>query len=337
MKIGIINDLALAVEAIRRVLTPHPEYQILWIARNGREGLEQCRACKPDLIIMDLIMPEMDGVQATTEIMRTNPCAVLIVTSSVTEHLDRVFETMGVGALGAVSTPTLLPGGDLQGGEELLEKLIMIGRLVCPTEFRQSRGGAPAPDSGKLTELAAIGASTGGPKVLASLLSQLHRPFPVPVVLIQHIDRQFAEGLAQWLGEHSRHHVELAKEGDIPQPGCVYLAGTNDHLLLMAGGRFRYAREPVENPYRPSVDVFFESLTRVNDLKGVAVLLTGMGRDGAAGLLQLRRHGWHTIAQDEATSVVFGMPKAAIELQAALDILPLSRIAEVMYAHTSRR
>jgi chemotaxis response regulator CheB len=180
---------------------------------------------------------------------------------------------------------------------------------------------------GKRERLVAIGASAGGPMALARLLSGLPKKFPAAIVIIQHVDERFAMGMAEWLNRGSPLPVRVAKEGERPSAGTALLAGTNDHLTFKAADRIGYTAEPREQPYRPSVDVFFESLTQLWRGDAVGVLLTGMGRDGAKGLRAMRNKGHYTIAQDEATSAVYGMPKAAATLGAAVDILALERIA----------
>jgi chemotaxis response regulator CheB len=175
--------------------------------------------------------------------------------------------------------------------------------------------------------LLAIGASAGGPSAVAAVLRALPKKFPAAIVVIQHIDEQMAAGMALWLGHQSSLTVRVALEGDRVETGCVLLASTSDHLVLKTPDTVGYTREPREYVYRPSVDVFFQSVARLWRGPAVGVLLTGMGRDGAIGLKALRDQGRYTIAQDETTSAVYGMPKAAARLDAAVDILPLERIA----------
>lgn len=175
--------------------------------------------------------------------------------------------------------------------------------------------------------LLAIGASAGGPAALAKVLLGLPKDFPVATVIVQHVDRLFAQGMAGWLAECSGQPVRLARDHESPEPGVVLLAGSDDHLVCTAGGRLKYVVEPANYVYRPSIDVFFRSLAQHWSGPLVAVLLTGMGRDGAAGLRTLRDKGCHTIAQDRASSAVYGMPKAAAELDAAVEIVTLNQVA----------
>ena len=179
----------------------------------------------------------------------------------------------------------------------------------------------------KRERLVAIGASAGGPAALAALLSGLPKDFPAAVVIVQHVDERFTQGMAEWLGGQSALPVRVAKEGDRPTAGIVLLAGTNDHLTFKTAERIGYTPDPRSQAYRPSVDVFFASIGALWSGEAIGVLLTGMGRDGAIGLKTLRDKGCYTIAQDQATSTVYGMPKAAASLGAAVDVLPLERIA----------
>jgi two-component system chemotaxis response regulator CheB/two-component system response regulator WspF len=196
---------------------------------------------------------------------------------------------------------------------------------------------APRITSG--TDLLAIGASAGGPGALAILLAALPADFAPATVIVQHVDQAFALGMADWLNAQSKLPVRVACEGDRPEPGRVLLAATNDHLHFGGGNnRLAYTKEPQATPYRPSIDVFFQSVVARWSGNAVGVLLTGMGRDGAAGLAAMRAKGYHTIAQDEATCAVYGMPKAAAALNAAVAILPLQDIADaVVSAFASSR
>jgi two-component system response regulator WspF len=191
---------------------------------------------------------------------------------------------------------------------------------LSPTSFT-------AGPSDFLDPLVILGASTGGPQALAEVLSGLPPTLEAGIVIVQHVDAAFAPGLGQWLSEQSHRRVTLVDQRHRPAVGEILLSGTDDHLLVGDDHRLHYSVEPRDSCYRPSVDVFFGSAARNWPRPGVAVLLTGMLRDGAEGLLALRRVGWRTIAQDESSSVVWGMPKAAIEIGAAEQILPLSKIA----------
>jgi two-component system response regulator WspF len=261
--------------------------------------------------------------------MQDNPCAIVVVTASVTDNSSKVFEAMGAGALDAVNTPVLEGVSSMEGAQPLLAKIETIRKLIGAPAVSKPvvRVETPVFSSTERPEtLVAIGASAGGPAALASILSQLPADFPSPVILVQHVDVQFAKGLADWLQYQTPLKVRIAQDGDQPIAGTVLLAGTDNHLVFSSPGRLGYVREPADYSYRPSVDVLFKSVERFWEGPVVAALLTGMGRDGAEGLRLLRNAGHHTIAQDRASSAVYGMPKAAAELDAASEILALDKI-----------
>lgn len=330
MRIAIVNDTLIAVEAMRRVLVQAQGHELAWVARDGVEAVERCARDTPDLVLMDLLMPQMDGVEAIRRIMARTPCAIVVVTASVNRHCSKVFEALGAGALDAVNTPTLEHAGANIGTHSLLGKIHTINRLISNRHDAPAVGTVTQPPAfippRKRLQLVAIGASAGGPAAVARVLSRLPADFPAAIVVIQHVDSQFADGLAGWLGYQTPLSVRLAKEGDHPQSGTVLLAGTKNHLIFTGPGTLGYTSSPVDSPYRPSIDVFFESAREFWRGDLVGVLLTGMGRDGADGLKTIHDAGHHTIVQDKATCAVFGMPKAAIELKAASEVLPIEKI-----------
>ena len=335
MRIGIVNDLMLAVEALRRVVCSVPGYTLAWIARDGQEAVQKCAADRPDIILMDLIMPVMNGVEATRHIMIESPCAILIVTATVQGNISLVFEAMGHGALDVVRTPVLGREGMIEGAADLLAKIEIIGKLtgaVGRTKSRSVSAAEAPPASLGAISLIVIGSSTGGPAALSAILSRLPGDLDAAIVITQHVDQYFAPELATWLNTRTSLQVKVAEEGSRPIPGTVCLASTNDHLIMTPSRALRYSREPLDCYYRPSVDVFFKSVAEHWPAAGTAVLLTGMGKDGGEGMMALKKAGWYTIAQDEKSSVVFGMPKAAIEMGAASQIVPLTEIAAVLKA-----
>ncbi|MDZ7969621.1 MAG: chemotaxis response regulator protein-glutamate methylesterase [Nostoc sp. DedSLP03] len=326
MRIAIANDMFMAVEALRRAVVKIPGYKLAWVAYDGAEAVSKCAADTPDLILMDVLMPSMDGVEATRHIMRQSPCAIVMVTASVNRYAAKIFEAMGYGALDAINTPIL-------GDDGLLNKIATIARLIGKSSHRRS---PPVHHSKSLPPLIVIGASTGGPQALKTILCQFPQDFPAAVVIVQHIDAQFVQGFAAWLNEQIPLPMQLAIAGSTPQPGKVLLAGTNLHLVMRPDLTFGYDKEPLHFFYRPSIDVFFKSVAKNWTGKGIGALLTGMGGDGAQGLKQLREAGWHTIAQDRKTCVVYGMPKVAVELKAAVEVLPVEAIASACIKFTAK-
>jgi two-component system response regulator WspF len=331
MKIGIANDVAMAAEALRRVVASTSEHQVLWIARSGLEAVRLCAEHRPDLVLMDLNMPELDGVEATRQIMAASPCAILVVTGAPQDNVGQVFRALGAGALDVTATPILR--GDANGDVQLLAKIKTIGKLVRANAIdAMGHSGTPEPAESTVRHLLAIGASTGGPVAITRVLADWTPAPGTAIVVVQHIDENFAANFARWLGDNLKLPVRVIEDGDLLEAGVIQIARTNDHLVLNAQRRLHYNESPREYAYRPSVDVFFECVARHWAGEATGVLLTGMGRDGANGLLSMRRAGKHTIAQDQDSSAVYGMPRAAAEIGAAQQILPLEAIGKALRA-----
>ena len=372
IRVGIVNDMKLAAEVLRKVVATDPALAVSWIARDGEEAVALCANDLPDLVLMDLVMPKVNGVEATRRIMASTPCPILLVTATVSGNLDLVYDAMGAGAVDVTTTPVVGDQRGLDSGEELRRKIHAVCRVSSPVRAHAA-GELPtdAPDAmasgGRLQSaqlasrvppaltasaldrlqqshpatspplrfgaarvlppLLAIGASTGGPAALAEVLGALPGDFPAAVAIVQHIDREFVGGLATWLAGSSALPVALARGGEPLQAGRVLIAEAGHHLVLDALGRLQYTSEPRDALHCPSVDVFFSSVAEHAPSRSCGVLLTGMGRDGASGLLAMRRAGFHTVAQDQASSVVYGMPAAAAALGAARQVLPLRGIA----------
>ena len=238
-----------------------PEYIVAWIAEDGAEAVR--RPGSSDVILMDLVMPVMDGVEATRRIMSANPCPILLVTSSVTGNFNLVYQAMGYGALDAVNTPVCGSDGQIRDGAGLLDRLSKLAQAkkttntaaaACNREHRPLLG-LPV----ELPPLVLVGSSTGGPEALAQVLGNLPRDFAAAIVIAQHIAADFAPSLTRWLSERSRIPVDLLRAGDEPKPGRALLAGTDHHVVLRSDRRLTYATEPASIPYRPSVDVLFGS------------------------------------------------------------------------------
>ena len=333
MKIAIINNKQLARKELIRIVAMTEDNELAWSTSSGKRGIKFCKTNKPDLILMDPLVRDISGIAVIRQIMAETPCAILIVTGSIDEQSEIVFEAMGAGAIDAVNTPILDTQEHDQAAATLQRKIAMINVLTSeiqslPAKYLDGElnpSNAPAEKN-----LITIGCSSGGPEALAELLNKLPEDYQSPIVIVQHVDAAFAPGLAKWLNVKSALPVRLAKEGDVPTPGTVLLAATNNHLVLSSQGQLTYRHEPADTTYRPSVDIFFQSVAENWRHSVTAILLSGMGKDGAKGLRQLRTKGAYTIAQDKATSAVYGMPKAALELDAAVDILPIDRIATIL-------
>ena len=325
MRIGIVNDMPMIAEALRRMVTQDSSHKVDWVAHDGASAIAYCKEQKPDLILLDLIMPGIDGVEVTRQIMLHTPCPILLVTSSISSNMSLVFRALGEGALDAVDTPQI--GGTGASTAILLNKITQIARIVNdkPTLFSAS---TKLPEAKSSTDgLIVIGASAGGPAALNTVLSSLPSDLGAAVLVVQHIDAEFVGNLAKWLALECRLPLRLAVEGDRPVAGTVLLAGGSGHLVLASNQQLRYVEEPKDSAYRPSVNVLFDSICKHWQGTLAGVLLSGMGTDGAKGLKALRDKGHFTIAQNKATCAIYGMPKAAIELGAAIDVLPVKDIA----------
>jgi chemotaxis response regulator CheB len=324
VKIGIVNEPLPA--AVLRAALAEIGHQVVWIAGTMEHVQSCCAAIVPDLVFVDVHLRAVDGLDVVRHVGRDRRVPVLVTTTSCADPA-RVFEALGQGAMDVVTLPAVAvteQGGSVapEVTRLLLTKLTTIGRLVD--------GGVPAvPRDAEAvcSQLVAVGASAGGPAALAVLLTALPRTFPAGLVVVQHLGEGFTDGVAEWLQRGTALEVRVAREGDRPQVGLVLVAGGEQHLVFKSASRVGYTPEPRDKVYRPSIDVFFDSVRCAWRGSTIGVLLTGMGRDGAAGLKALRADGHHTIAQDEATSAVYGMPKAAAALGAAVEVLPIERIA----------
>jgi chemotaxis response regulator CheB len=331
MRIAIVNDMAVAVEVLKRAVLDSGRHSIAWVARGGLDAIEKCHEDRPDLILMDMVMPGMNGAVTTRHIMNECPCAILIVTASMKTNAGLVYEAIGAGALDAVRTPSLVGLHQRSTTELLHHKIEAIERLLANPEAEQAPLSLPraepvSPSPYGEVPMVGIGASAGGPAALAELLSRLPADFPAGVVVVQHLDYQFMAGLIDWLNDQTPLYVRAIEVGDRPAAGEVLIAYTGQHVIQGRDGTFRFTDEPKRAVHRPSIDVFFKSVARKPPADSTFILMTGMQRDGAEGLLALRQAGCHTIAQDQESSAVFGMPKAAAQLGAARKIMSLDEM-----------
>jgi len=326
MKIGIVAHSSATIDALHRAASLS-EHQIAWSCGDVASVIELCGKDVVELVLVDLSMN--DGVEVTRQVVAQTPCTVLAVTTDVGEDIARVFQAMGHGAIDAVDAPPRDASNWQLAVAPFVAKLNAVARRIARQRRREADGGKPAQPHREC--LVAIGASAGGPAALVTLLAALPQNFPAAIVIVQHVDQQFAPDMATWLGQHARIPVRVAAEGDRPQAGVALLASTNDHLVLKTADRLGYTAHPRAQVYRPSVDVFFHSVEAHWRGEAVGVVLTGMGRDGAQGLKALRAKGCYTITQDKATSAVYGMPQAAAG--AAVDVLPLAAIATRLIDH----
>lgn len=334
IRVLVVDDSPLVRQILGRLLEADPAVRVIGYAADGKEAVEKTFRLRPDLITMDIRMPGMDGLEATEKIMAYRPTPILIITSARDRRGVRVsMEALAAGALEVVEKPTLTPGDSWEAlGAALVEKVKLLAGIKVITHLRgRSRqpAGRPLPvERERPRRVIGVGVSTGGPAVLATILGALPADFPLGLLIVQHITEGFMAGLVEWLSRQARLSIRLASEGDQVRPGVALMAPEGVHLIVERGGRAHLGRTPPVGGHRPSADVLLHSLADVYGEATVGVLLTGMGRDGAEGLLAVRSAGGYTMVQDEESCAVFGMPKAAIELGAAQAILPPAGIAE---------
>jgi two-component system chemotaxis response regulator CheB len=342
IRVLVAEDSLTVRKRLCEVLASHPDFEVAAEAQDGKQAIELCRALRPDVITMDMMMPMMTGLAATEYIMAHCPTPILVVSASVNRgELFRTYDALAAGAVDVLDKPS---GSEAEGDWEqrFIASVRMVSRIRVITHLRgrqAARGAAAAPaaepaEPGRpWCRLIALGASTGGPGALVDVLRELPTPLRVPVLVVLHINEPFGTAFADWLDAQTPHRVAYARDGE-PLAGCagrVVVAPPAKHLVL-SRGLLRLTGDPERHSCRPSVDSLFESLARENGAGTAAALMTGMGRDGAAGLLGIRRAGGLTIAQDQASCVVYGMPREAVDLGAAERVLPLSEIGPALAA-----
>jgi two-component system chemotaxis response regulator CheB len=327
IRVLVADDSDLFRELLSRVVAADPSFEVVGVAGDGDAAAAMARRLQPDVITMDLNMPDSDGFSGIARIMAETPRPILVLTANPAETVG--FKALSLGALDILEKPA--PDADLDDyGQTIRSRLRLLAGVKVIRHLRGLRDRrARAVRATNKADLVVIGASLGGPRALATLLRGLPADFPVPVAVVQHIADGFTEGLASWLAQESRLAVSEARDGEVLQPGSVILAPTGRHLLVGRGTAVLSDGPPVDT-FKPSVTPLFTSAARHYGARCCGVLLTGMGRDGAQGMRALKEAGAHTLAQDEATSAVFGMARAAIELGAVDRVLPLEDIPKAL-------
>ncbi len=333
IRVLVVEDLPTVCLLLKSILDSDPDITVIDTAQNGEEGLRKTLALNPDLITMDVHMPGMDGFEATRRIMAQMPKPIVIVTGSVDPHEVKLsFQVLEAGALAVVEKPSGPGNPNFQEDVKELIKTIkimadvkVVGRRSSSRPQKLSTASFKA--AGQV-ELIAIGASTGGPAALSTVLSGLPVDFPKPILIVQHISAGFEVGLAEWLSSITHRRVVLAQDGQPLSTGQVLVAPQGKHLGVSAAKHVMLdSHTEAIGSFRPSVTYLFQSVARAYGSHAVGVILTGMGSDGTPGLSAFHKAGGHVIAQDEASCVVYGMPGAAVAAGAVDQILPLDRIA----------
>jgi two-component system chemotaxis response regulator CheB len=364
IRVLVVEDSLTVRMRIVEVIDADPDLEVVGQAGDGAEAIALCEKLRPDVMTLDMILPVMSGLAVTEHVMAFCPTPIVVVSSSTNRgELFKTYDALAAGAVDVLDKPSGSEPDDAWE-KRLVAVVKLVSRIKVITHPRARlglrRGGSPAPPGPSLSaapalsspwtplavpkaasglsqprdgyRLVAIGTSTGGPNAMVDVLANLPSAFPLPILLVIHIGRAFAAGFADWLGAQSPLPVSLATDGmGLPEPGrgAVIMAPADVHLVVR-GGALRLTYDAERHSCRPSVDVLFESIARELGPSTIACLLTGMGRDGAEGLRAIRKAGGTTIAQDERTSVVFGMPREAIQLGAAERVLPLDRIGPTL-------
>lgn len=343
VRVLVVEDSITIRKRLVEVLEADSGFEVVGEAEDGRQAIDRCLSLRPDAVTMDMMLPVMSGLAATEYIMAHCPTPILVVSASFNRgEVFKTYDALAAGAVEVIEKPT---GNEAAGvwEQEFKSTLRIVSRVRVITHLRARLNGvrevklpatplARAREPGPLAVLA-LGASTGGPNALVQVLSSLPKELSAPVIVVLHIGSAFALPFAEWMGTQVSRPVAYARGGEAlgSLAGRIVLAPPDRHLAVR-GGRLVLTDEAERHSCRPSVDVLFESLAHEYGSEACGCLLTGMGRDGALGLLAMRQRGASTIAQDEATSVVYGMPREAAILGAAERILPLGEIGSALGA-----
>ena len=328
----VAEDSRVMRELLVAILESDPLLRVIATAKNGKQAVAQVQKLRPHIVVMDAQMPEMDGFIATRQIMEQAAVPVIIVSAVAPQEIQTTFRALAAGALAFMNKPTGIGSANQQEtAAQLCEMVRLMAEVPVVTLYHQPKKKETAPKTivhrPAAIRCVAIGASTGGPMVLQRILRDLPRQLPVPVVIVQHIAQGFVTGLAEWLSESTGFPVQLARHYQTAQPGYAYLAPDDYHLGLDSERRLLLVQAEAENSLRPAISYLFRSLAQNLGGHVLAVLLTGMGRDGARELKLLRECGAITVAQDRQSSLIFGMPAEAIAIGAASHVLPPEKIA----------
>jgi two-component system chemotaxis response regulator CheB len=338
IRVLVVDDSATSRDLLTEILGGDPEITVVGTARGGRESVRLVQKLRPDVITMDIHMPDMDGIEATKEIMITAPTPTVIVSASTLVHeVETCMRALRAGALTLLLKPPG-PGSPTfdRAARELIETVKTMADVKVVRHSRWRPPAEPTPSVKREHPLATrfravtIAASTGGPPALSRLLGGLSDTFPAPILIVQHIPSGFVEGFAKWLDSTVPLRVKIAEPAERLLPGVVYVAPQERHLAVCSHGRVALPDDPPVDGFRPAATVLFRSAAEAFGRQVVAAILTGMGRDGVDGLRSVRDVGGVTVAQDAESSIVFGMPGAAVAENLVDEVLPIDRMASYL-------
>ncbi len=337
IRVLIVEDSPTTSLTLRKILDSDHEIVVAGVAKDGKEAIRLAQKMKPDLITMDVHLPLMDGLEVTKQLMATMPTPILIVSSAeFTRQSDKVFKAISYGALDVFSKDGLLTKKGDTGSDELIQKVKFLANVKVITHPLGKLHHAVKPDLSKKPEiklkeaperLLAIVGSTGAPKAISRILSTIPKSFPCGIVVVVHLAKGFVGNFVEWLQSVSKIKVKAGEHGEVILPGVAYVGPTGHHMQVSKNHTIELVDDPPRNGLRPCGDYLFESAARHYGKGCIGVILTGMGRDGAIGIAHVRASGGRTIAQNEDTSAIYGMPRAAVEANAIDRVLPLDEIS----------
>jgi len=338
LRVVVADDSDTNRQLLVHIINQSDDLRVIGQATDGKRAVRMVAQLQPDVVLMDVVMPEMDGLEATREIMMSTPTPIVMISAGIAGRETEVgFQALRQGALTLLSKPVSPVDADFNTqADQIIRTLRAMANVHVIHHHKERRKPARSKrldgmETGQPAELVAIASSTGGPAALARILPELPSDFNKPIVIVQHIAADFVPSLVKWLSGLTPQRLGVAEHGDAPQPGHIYIAPGDHHLAFADDGTFHLQTTP-KTYHMPSADIFFESVARVYGASTIGVILTGMGTDGAQGLYKLYMAGGMTIAQDEATSAVFGMPAEAARIGAAEHVLPLNDIANMLYS-----
>lgn len=341
----VVDDSAIIRDAISNALESDKEIKVIGTASNGKEAIDLVPELKPDIITMDIVMPMMNGLDATKHIMAYHPTPILVITSLLSKDMEIAFKSLTAGALDVVERPSIQelsnPASKIR--KQLIDKIKILAniRVITHLEGRIIKKEKPSTILTKEDEIKfriiGIASSTGGPKTVRKILSKLPVNFPIPIVIVQHISDGFTKGLVDWWDTECPIKIQEGKDGERLREGIVYVSPSFVHMTVTKGGRIKLEDTPPVGGHKPSANVLLTSVAEAYPQSAIGIILTGMGDDGAIGIKAIKESGGFTIAQDELSCAIFGMPKVAIEMGVVDKVVPLDEMSDeiirrVMYA-----